>query len=125
MSMDLIALREKIELLEEENRQLKELLEPKFSADPKWGLTGSETRVLGYLVQRQSVTNEFLIDALYMGSAANKIPDDPSNMLKVWICRLRRKLKPFDIEINTEWGVGYFISAEHRAFVLQSCGERK
>ena len=36
-------------------------------------------------------------------------------IVDVWVCKMRRKLTPFGIAVQTQWGQGYFLSAEHKA----------
>lgn len=45
--------------------------------------------------------------------------DDPPvpKILDVWLCRLRRKLRAHDIEIQTIWGRGWYMEPEDRAKV--------
>jgi two-component system cell cycle response regulator CtrA len=44
-------------------------------------------------------------------------PDDPPEVkiVDVFVCKMRKKLKPFGIEIKTNWGESYEIPEESKA----------
>lgn len=48
---------------------------------------------------------------------------DPK-IVDVVICNLRKKLRPFGLEIKTLWGWGYFISKEHRELATTKINEQ-
>lgn len=90
-----------------------------WMAPDEIGLTTSENRVVGVLVGHEGVvTLERFMQALY-----SLRPDDPpeEKIIDVFICKARRKLRPFGVEIETRWGVGYLMPAESRA-ILQNWG---
>ena len=98
---------ERVEYLEEENRQLKELLQgsPDVVFPREWNLKVAETRLLRSLCAAKGIrTNEALLRACAMSDFVGE------NLLKVQISRTRKKLKPFGIEIKTIYGVGYELS---------------
>lgn len=81
------------------------------------GLTPHETGILGALMARpETRTKSQLMDALYGLRMTDEEPDQ--KIIDVFVCRLRRKLKPFGIKIETAWGQGYRLSAEDRQRVL-------
>jgi two-component system cell cycle response regulator CtrA len=42
--------------------------------------------------------------------------DEPDiKIVDVFVCKMRRKLKPYRIIIQTDWGRGYFLPAESKA----------
>lgn len=58
----------------------------------------------------------------YRGTRPNNTePTDPK-IVDVVICKMRKKLKEFGIQINTLWGAGYFISPEHRTIAFNLIG---
>lgn len=69
-------------------------------------LTANEFGVLQLLHQRMPrvLTKQALLSSLYQLR-----PDDPPEIkiVDVWICKLRKKLKPLGINIDTVWGQGY------------------
>ena len=117
-------LRERVEYLEEENRQLREALSP--SDNPflgKFGLTRWEATILQGVCRMELATYEYL-DAVAdtvgfegrdtsSGLAANRI--------KVGICKVRKKI-PKRIEIKTAHSVGYMIEPEHKRELLKLAG---
>jgi two-component system, cell cycle response regulator CtrA len=94
------------ERLRNENQALKESLGVNFLAPLQFRLTAQETKMLGRLLKGGLVTKEAFMATLYRDywkeEAEIKIVD-------VYICKLRRKLKPFHMEIETIWGTGYFM----------------
>jgi len=95
---------ERVEFLEEENRQLKELLQgsPDVVFPREWNLKVAETRLLRSLCAAKGIRSH---EALLRACAMSDFVEE--NLLKVQISRIRKKLKPFGIEIKTIYGVGY------------------
>jgi two-component system cell cycle response regulator CtrA len=76
------------------------------------GLTKKEACVFGLIVKRPGLcTYPVLYDALY------SMRDDPpgDDLVRVYCCKVRAKLRPHGIEIGTMWGQGYFITPENMA----------
>ena len=99
------ALREQIDELEEENRQLKEALESSLLW-PSVIYNAAERVVLSMLLARSPniVAHERLIaHAFDVDSAGENI------RAVVW--RLRKKLAPLDIDIKNARGEGYYLDA--------------
>ncbi len=94
---------EKIATLEEENRQLKALLEPKgFPSFPGWGISPRGVLLLDALLRSPGmVSNEWL---------ANRCDITPDSV-KVMVCRLRKQLRTVraGFIILTVRGFGYEI----------------
>jgi two-component system, cell cycle response regulator CtrA len=92
------------ETLRERVAALEELLRGKEPPPIEFGLTGSEALVLGLLMSRGAVTKDAIMAVLYHNrgrdEAEVKIAD-------VFICKIRKKLKPFGVEIATHWGRGW------------------
>lgn len=90
------------EMLRERVARLETLLGWRAPAPIGFGFTGSEAKVFGTLMKRDIATKDFIAAALYSeradGGAEIKIVD-------VFICKMRRKLRPFSIPIETVWGV--------------------
>lgn len=105
-----------IDRLELENDELRERvrqLEAALLADQEWraprifNLTRTEERILAGLVARGTVSKSRLMLVLYDGRAG----DAPQpKIFDVLICKLRKKLRPYDITIETIWGEGYKLS---------------
>jgi DNA-binding response OmpR family regulator len=106
--------------LETENDELREkiaslesMLGIRIEVPLVFGLTNQQAKVLGMLMKREIVTKEMAFTALYglrTGGADVEI-----KIIDVFICHVRRKLKPFEIEIETVWGQGYRMSPEAKA----------
>ncbi|MFC3074945.1 helix-turn-helix domain-containing protein [Shinella pollutisoli] len=97
-----------IAMLRERVRQLEHALSPSVVAiDMAWQLTSSEARVFACLATRAKATKEMILQALYSDR-----PDDAPEpkIVDVFVCKLRKKLKPFGIEITTVWGQGYSLA---------------
>ncbi len=96
---------ERIELLEERIRQLEDILSPRsVPVRVEWRLTQSEARVFSHLTTREQATKQSIMLAMY----SDRIDVEPEiKIVDVFVCKLRKKLKPFGIEIQTVWGAGY------------------
>lgn len=82
-------------------------------------LTGKEALLLGRLLRGGVVTKNAAMDALYDASQ-----DEPElKIIDVFICKLRGKLRPFGVAIDTRWGVGYEMSPTMRALYAELWGE--
>lgn len=78
----------------------------------EWGLTQNEARLFGALLERELLTKDAAMAALYR----DRGEDEPEvKIVDVFVCKTRKKLKPFGIEIGTRWGVGYFMAPAHKA----------
>jgi two-component system cell cycle response regulator CtrA len=89
------------ETLRDEIRLLRKALMGADEPPPFFGLTGSEAIMFGILMNTRAPRPEAFLTALYSTN-----PDDPPDekILDVWICKMRKKLTPFGIEIKTHWG---------------------
>ena len=83
---------------------MKENLGMNFLAPLEFRLTGKEGQMLGRLLKGGAVTKTQFMTSLYSGM------DEPElKIIDVFICKLRKKLKPWGLEIQTIWGSGYFM----------------
>lgn len=116
---DVVALRERCEILEEENRQLRELLAPRIEWPPEWKLSRSMRTILSALYARQGfVSSEALLQALY-GSDEDLRHE---NIVKIFVSKMRRRLTlalGIDHTIHTVWGSGYCLTPEARAAIAE------
>lgn len=96
----------RIWLLEERIRFLEEVLTPTNVVIPlEWRLTAAEARVFSHLTTKPQCTKESIMAALY-GLKPNT--DEPEiKIVDVFVCKLRKKLRPFGVKIVTVWGQGY------------------
>jgi hypothetical protein len=113
------AVRERDELYERVRQ-----LEGSFRGDEwipdEWGLTGKESQLLAALVNRSPASKEYLFTVLY-GLEPNGGPDP--KILDVMIHKMRVKLDPHQITIETNWGTGYSLGRE--ALEMCRCLKKK
>lgn len=109
----------RLEVVERENdtlrekvAQLESLLGMRSPAPIELGLTASEARVFGVLMARERATRDAIMAALY----ADRPGDEEAELkiVDVFVCKMRKKLKPFDIQIGNVWGQGYFMTPEQK-----------
>ena len=103
----ILRLRDEISLLKEENRQLREALAPAKAWPRELGLTKTEKSILNCLLASagRSLSKFKIHDWLYSGHS-----DSPGDkIIDIYICKIRKKLKPYDVIIDTDWGSGYYI----------------
>ena len=107
------SLRERLDLLEEENRQLREAGEALLSFPRSWRLTEMEARFISALMRSKTgaLSKEALMTALY-----GLEPDVEPKIIDVWACKLRKKFKSLGVavDIRTVWGRGFTLTAEDR-----------
>lgn len=105
-------LQTRIDFLEERIRLLEEALAPSSIPIPaEWTLTSSEARVFAHLTTREMATKSSIMVALY----SDKVDDEAAiKIVDVFVCKLRKKLKVFDIHIETVWGQGYSLRDRHQ-----------
>jgi hypothetical protein len=108
-------LRERIEILEEENRQLRAMLVRPIP--PCRGLENaprSNLFLLGLFMQGGVWTRDAILDARQSGDLFPKTVD-------VLVHRLRKRLAALmpPVRIETQWGVGYYMDAENRALMKE------
>jgi DNA-binding response OmpR family regulator len=102
------ALAERDELFERV-QQLEGLFRGDEWIPDEWGLTGKEGQFLAALTHRSPATREFVHTALY-GSDPNGGPNP--QVLDVMLSKMRAKLTPHNIFIETHHGTGFRLSAE-------------
>lgn len=119
----------RLEALEAENGRLRDRiaeLEENFGLSIEMpvflGLTGSEARIFGALLKRPAMTKDQIHSVLY----ALRPDGDGAEMkiVDVFIHKLRRKLKPMDVTIETIWGQGYRILPDVRERALAAIAQR-
>jgi two-component system cell cycle response regulator CtrA len=105
---------ENAELLEE-NYCLRAALAIEIVPPSEWGLTPHEAKVMGCLARHELATFNMLFTAVYL----DKLDPPDMKLIAIYICKIRRKLKPFGVEITNKWGVGYSLDAATRARLTQ------
>ena len=91
---------------------------PDFIAACKlaFGLTPAESRLLQCLVQARACTKPHL--------HAVVAPEAEPKIIDVFVCKIRAKLRKFQVRIDTIWGQGYAMDEESKRLVLALIGER-
>ena len=117
-----------VEKLEDENdelrervRQLEELCFGTTALMPaELELTGSESRLLAHLLAAPHATKDSLLAAIYSAR-----PDDPPEIkiIDVFVCKVRKKIRPFGLDIQTVWGQGYLMPPASKAKLRTMMGE--
>jgi DNA-binding response OmpR family regulator len=111
------ALRERIDYLEAENAGLRQQLAIAVADDfvlrchDTFRLTLSESRILHLLVRRAQVAKASMYEALY----GERIAGPEPKILDVLVHRIRRKLEPHEVVVETVTGVGYRLAPDMRA----------
>src|SRR5271165_5233501 len=87
------------------------LFRPDFRVPPEWKLTRQEVTLLGALIASGDavLTRAAMMSALY-GSDDWATP----KIIDVLMCKIRTKLKPHGIAVETVWGRGYRLSRPAR-----------
>lgn len=104
----------RVEALEQQNERLRDRIAQLEDAagmntltPVEWCLTSSEMRVFGVLMARELATKTAIMAALYRSDR-----EEPEiKIVDVFVCKARKKLQPFGIEIKTRWGEGYYLDA--------------
>ena len=102
-----MSLQDRIDQLEFENAELKAALNISMTTPRFFRLSSKEQQLFSLLVSRpQFLAYKTALLALYQ----DRIGDEPEpQIIKVYICNIRRKLKPFGIKIGTHWGRGWYL----------------
>ncbi len=108
------ALREENERLRARVKELEALLTPEsVRIDEAWGLVRAEKRVFAALASRDRVSKEHLYDALY-GDRIDLDNPPPIACVESHVSKMRRKLRPFGIEVTARRFEGYALVDRHR-----------
>ncbi len=82
-----------------------------------FAVTQQEARILLVLIKRREATRNMLHGVIESRRPHPKTETEPK-IVDVVICKLRKKLKAFDLSIVTVWSCGYFMIPEHRQKAL-------
>jgi two-component system cell cycle response regulator CtrA len=96
--------------------QLEAAMGMTLAAPLEWRLTPAEQRVFGVLMARELATKDAVMAGVYRDAGR----DEPEiKIVDVFVCKIRAKLKRFEIPIETVWGQGYRLPAEAKARVRE------
>lgn len=112
------ALLDENEELRDRVEQLEAAMVAEVSGPVLDGLTRSESVVLGLLLRRDIVSRDQMHAVLYAGR-----DDVGQKIFDVFVCKLRRKLAPLGIEVETVWGIGWRIAKGREIAAAKRRGE--
>lgn len=114
-------LRDQLAQAQEELRQLKELFTPKIVFPLAWRLSIAESRILSSLYKFTSGM-PVSTAALHSAVGTHRFDDEPTEpkIVQVYICKMRPKLAPFGIKIETIWGRGYVLTKSSREIITEA-----
>lgn len=109
---------DRLRVIEIENAELRERIRAlevaligEIGVMPIGGMTKTEMIVLKTIEQCPGVaTKDRIMHALY----ALRLATPEIKIVDVLVCKLRRKLAPLGVGIDTVWGQGYTLTAENR-----------
>jgi two-component system cell cycle response regulator CtrA len=92
--------------------ELEEALGLAAQPTPMFGLTSQEAVMFGVLLKTANPRKATFMTAIYSDEA-----DDPPDekIIDVMICKMRKKLEPFGIKIDTSSGEGFSMAEESKA----------
>ena len=93
--------------------ELEQLLGLRFEFPVHFGLSRSEGTIFGLLVKNPLVTKEMALSGLYL----HKQDEAEIKIVDVYVCKIRKKLKAWDIQVETVWGQGYRLAPASRPIV--------
>ena len=80
----------------------------------EFGLTQKEGQLFSFLYRSNIVSKDAAMDVLY-GDRPNDAPE--MKIVDIFICKMRKKVEPFGIKIDTMWGRGYRMPPETKKLV--------
>lgn len=89
-----------------------------FSCKRLFKVTRLQASLLAVLINRNEVSKDTMHQIIESRRAPGKEETDPK-MVDVVICHLRKRLKPFNLKINTLWACGYYIEPVQRKQILE------
>ncbi len=119
------ALYAEIDMLREENRQLKDRiaeisgLSDVLLARQKYGLTDTEARIFLILVRRGSAEYDVIERAIYDDRDV-EVPDGVNMAIRSHIKRMRRKLQKHGIDFETVYSLGFRMADKARSKAKQA-----
>lgn len=110
---------QRLEALEAENERLRDRVEElealfgqRWLPPMAFALTGSEARLFGRFLRGGLCTKDHLMTVCYRDGRMLDGEEPEMKIIDVFVCKLRRKIKRWGLEIGTVWGQGYQMSPE-------------
>ena len=112
LHQEIAALRDELAWRTEEVRQLKDVFTPVLAFPQSWRLSPDETQILAALM---AATGSGVLskEALHIAIGDLQV-ETHEKIVDIHIHRIRRKVKPYGVMIETVWGVGYRMPPEAR-----------
>ena len=111
---------EEIQQLREEVRYLKEKLTVLDGGFPReWRLTVQESRLLRALVLKDTVKVGEIIESVWWDRDE---PSAPEQQIRVVMVRVRKKLAPYGIVLNSQPHYGYWLDLHTRVKLRERLG---
>lgn len=107
------ALERQIDELQNRVRVIEEITGASLDAPLEFGLSRSEATIFGLLTKNELVRRSSIMELLYM----HKQDEAEIKIVDVFVCKLRSKVKPFGIAVNTVWGQGYSMPGASKMIV--------
>lgn len=113
-------LRDELEILAEENHQLKATIARLTGSDSSgaarkvFGLTEAEANIVMILVERGVATYDHIQSAIYSFDTLERI-NDVGEAIRSHIKRIRQKLRPRGLDFSTTYGLGFEMDDAGRA----------
>lgn len=106
--------------LDEAESQLNDMRETYLNAEKLWPafmLSPAEMLIFSLLMDRPHATRGMIHKAMDFRRIDHRqdYTDHDRKLIDTIICKMRRRLKPYGIEIKTVWGHGYQITGEMKA----------
>lgn len=96
--------------------QLEAAMGMTLVAPLEWRLTPAEQRVFGVLMARDMASKDAIMAGVYRDAGRDEAE---IKIVDVFVCKIRAKLKAFQIPIETVWGQGYRLAVETKARVRE------
>lgn len=84
------------------------------------GLTRKEAEIVAAIVRYGRATKASLYHSLYGGTDAEEQREP--KIIDVYVCKIRKKLRPLGVAIGTQWGVGYTMEPDDIARLNELAG---
>lgn len=98
--------------LRDEIEVLKRALGSEIPLPLQFKFSRTEEKMVRVLLARNGVVSQDqMMDAVYSLEMNSPEPQ----VVHVFLCRIRKRLKPHDIEIHTVWGRGWHMTADDKA----------
>lgn len=114
LHQEIASLRSENDELRETVRFMRDMLMPPMRFPRAWRLTPTEGRLLAAFYANPEGLRKESVHAVI---DENMEPVTEPKIVDVFICKMRKKLKPYGVAFETQWGSGYFMTPESFSIV--------